>query len=117
MVKRDDVILAVIRMCKMWGFNYMPMDNGDVDYDRIPMGIKPPFRFEKQFMLMLQHNSLGHQDLVFYSKNNGALVAVMASHVTETLLRSCRNLGMFYGFSYSRIEEVPHERDTFYFIF
>lgn len=117
MIKRDDVILAVIRMCKMWGFSYMPIDEGAVDYDNIPMGIRHPFRYENQFTLLLQHNKLGHQDLFFYAKSNGDLVAVCASHVTETLLRSCRNLGMFYGFGYSRIEKVPDERDTYYFIF
>ena len=117
MVKRDDVIMAVIRMCKMWGFNYMPWDNGKVDYDKIPMGIKPPFRYENQLMLMLQHNKLGHKDLVFYSNNNGDLVAVQATHVTETLLKSCDRLGMFYGFSYRRVEKVPHESEAYYFIF
>lgn len=117
MVKRDDVIQSVIRMCKMWGFNYMPWDNGEVDYGQLPMGIKPPFRFEHSFTLMLQHNKLGHKDLVFYSQSNGDLVAVQAFDATETLLKSCRNLGMFYGFSYKRIEAVPLEKDTYYFIF
>ena len=117
MIKRDDVIMAVVRMCKMWGFNCMSMDNGEVDYDSIPNWIKPPFRFECKLMLLLQHNQLGHKELVFYSNRNGDLVAIKATHVTETLLNSCERLDKFYGFSYCRIERVRGESDSRYFVF
>ncbi len=117
MVKRDDVIMAVIRMCKMWKFSYMPWDNGKVDYDKIPMGIRPPFRFENSLMLMLQHNKLGHKDLTFYSNSNGDLVAVEASDATETLLNSCSRLGQFYGFPYKKVEKNPHESRSYFFYF
>lgn len=117
MAKRDDVILAVIRMCKMWGFNCMPWDNGHVNYDDLPLGLKTPFRYENQVMLMLQNTKLGHKDLVFYSNDNGDLVAVKAKDVTETLLNSCSRLNKFYGFPYRKIEEVPRESNTYYFIF
>ena len=117
MAKRDDVIMAVVRMCKMWGFSFMPWDNGKVNYDSLPIGTRPPFRYDRQLILMLQHNKLGHKDLAFYSNDNGDLVAVQASQVTETLLNSCEKLGKFYGFSYIRKEKVPNESDAYFFIF
>lgn len=51
MVSKDNMINAVITMCKMWGFNYMLMGGGHVDFDALPFGTRRmfPFRFNNTF--------------------------------------------------------------------
>ena len=121
MVSKDNMINAVISMCKMWGFNYMPIDGGHVDFDALPFGTRRMFhfRFNNTFKLLLQHNKLGHQDLTFYTdEQSNNIVAVKATNVTPTLLNSCAKLGqLFYGFKYKEIKEVPDEPDSRYFMF
>lgn len=121
MATTKQILSMVTNMCNMWGFGYMPVDNGMVDYDKLPSGNKPSFRYNHQTTLMLQSNKLGHQDLYIYSSvENGTdkVVAIMASNVTNTLLQSCQKYGnKFYGFPYRTIEKVPMETDCYYFIF
>lgn len=121
MVSKDNMINAVITMCKMWGFNYMLIGGGHVDFDALPFGTRLmfPFRFNNTCRLLLQHNKLGHQDLTFYADDqSNNIVAVKATKVTPTLLNSCDKLGkLFYGFKYKEIKEVPGEPDSRYFVF
>ena len=116
-MKSNDIINQVISICKMWGYDYMQMDNGVVNYDRLPLGARTPFRYEKHKSLFLQHNRLGHKDLYFYSNSNDDLVAVEAHNVTSKLLSICERIGQFYGFRYQRYEKVPRESDAYYFLF
>lgn len=121
MATTKEILSMVTNMCNMWGFSYMPIDNGIVDYEKLPFGNKPTFRYNHQATLMLQNNKLGHQDLYIYSiVENGVdkVVAVMATNVTNTLLQSCQKFGnKFYGFPYRTIEEVPMMTDCYYFLF
>lgn len=121
MATTKEFLSMVTNMCNMWGFSYMPIDNGMVDYEKLPSWNKPSFRYNHQTTLMLQSNKLGHQDLYIYSiVENGTdkVVAVMATNVANTLLQSCQKYGnKFYGFPYRTIEEVPMETDCYYFLF
>lgn len=116
-MKSNDILNQVISICNMWGFTYMKWDNGAVDYDKLPLGSRTPFRYDRLTSLMLQHNKLGHKDLYFYSKANGELVAVEAHNVTSKLLSTCERMGQFYGFRYQRYERVPRKSDAYFFLF
>ena len=117
-VKRDDAITAVINVCKKMRFNYRPLGGGAVDYESIHEFIRPPFRFENEFILLLQHNKLGHQNLYFYSNATGDLIGIKVTQATKEFIDLCENVGhRFYGFKYNRIEKVPHELDCYYIIF
>lgn len=121
MATTKQIVSMVVNMCNMWGFDCMPMDNGMVDYDNLPIHNKPSFRYNHMASIMLSNNKLGHQDLYIYSiVGNGVdeVVAVMATNVTSALLQSCKKYGdKFYGFPYRSVERVPMNINSYYFIF
>lgn len=77
-----------------------------------------PFTWDYQVSIFLQNNKLGHRDIyVYLSGENKELVAVLTTHTTENLLETSKALGILYGVSYEKVENVPHENNAYYFIF
>lgn len=123
MVTTQQIVSMVANICKMWGFSYLAIDNGNVNCENLPDCLKPSFRYNHQVSIMFQNQKLGHQDLYVYSSvENGVdkVVAVLVSNATKTLLQSCAKYGhKFYGFPYRAIEKAPIEMgaESYYFIF
>lgn len=72
--------------------------------------------FTSTYMVSLYLNSakIGHRDLyVFLNGDNYDLVAVHVMQATPTLLNIIRKLGQFYGVTYSKIEKLLGENESY----
>lgn len=77
-----------------------------------------PFICDYMISIYLQNNALGHRDLYIYlNGENKELIAVETTGTTQSLLNTCKQLGMLYGIRFQRIEKVQGETDKYYFIF
>ena len=77
-----------------------------------------PFTCTYMVSLYINSNKMGHGDLyVYLNGSNYDLVAVGVMHATSSLLNIMNELGQFYGVTYTRIEKIPYESESYYIYF